>query len=401
MISRRELLATGAAATVAARAALPAFADDMPGITAKEIRIGQTMPYSGPASAYGIIGRTEVAFFKMINAQGGINGRQVNLISLDDGYSPPKAVEDIRRLVEQEKVAFIFQSLGTPSNSAIMKYLNQAKIPQLFVATGAAIFSNPKLDPWTMGFNPNYQSEAAIYAKHILANTPNAKIGVLYQNDDFGQDYLTGLKSVLTGDKAKMITKTVSYEVSEPTVDSQIVTLQGAGVDVMLFAATPKFGAQAVHKSHAVGFKGARYISNVSAAFPIMKAAGLDAAKGLFTAGYVKDTSDPALAKDPGYMEWAAFCAKYMDKNAVVDGNAAYGYAAAQTMLQVLKQCGNDLSRANILKQAQSLKDFTCATLLPGIKLNTSATNYSPIRALQIQSFDGAHWKSVGGLIAS
>ena len=401
MISRRDLLTTGAAATVAASAALPALADDMPGISAKEIRIGQTMPYSGPASAYGIIGRTEVAFFNMINAQGGINGRKVKLISLDDGYSPPKAVEDIRRLVEQEKVAFIFQSLGTPSNAAIMKYLNSAKIPQLFVATGAAIFSDPKHNPWTMGFNPNYQSEAAIYAKHILANTPNAKIGVLYQNDDFGQDYLTGMKSVLTGDKAKMITKTVSYEVSEPTVDSQIVTLQGAGVDVMVFAATPKFGAQAVHKSSAVGFKGVRYISNVSAAYPILKAAGLDAAKGVFTAGYVKDTSDPVLAKDPGYMEWAAFCAKYMDKNALVDGNAAYGYAAAQTMLQVLKQCGNDLSRANILKQAQSLKDFTCATLLPGIKLNTSATNYSPIRSLQIQNFDGAHWKSVGGLIAS
>lgn len=401
MISRRDLLTTGAAATVAASAALPALADDMPGISAKEIRIGQTMPYSGPASAYGIIGRTEVAFFNMINAQGGINGRKVKLISLDDGYSPPKAVEDIRRLVEQEKVAFIFQSLGTPSNAAIMKYLNSAKIPQLFVATGAAIFSDPKHNPWTMGFNPNYQSEAAIYAKHILANTPNAKIGVLYQNDDFGQDYLTGMKSVLTGDKAKMITKTVSYEVSEPTVDSQIVTLQGAGVDVMVFAATPKFGAQAVHKSSAVGFKGVRYISNVSAAYPILKAAGLDAAKGVFTAGYVKDTSDPVLAKDPGYMEWAAFCAKYMDKNALVDGNAAYGYAAAQTMLQVLKQCGNDLSRANILKQAQSLKDFTCATLLPGIKLNTSATNYSPIRSLQIQNFDGAHWKSTGGLIAS
>ena len=401
MISRRELLAAGAAATVAAGATLPAIADDMPGISPTEIRIGQTMAYSGPASAYGVVGRTEVAYFNMINAQGGINGRKVSLISLDDGYSPPKAVEDIRKLVEQEKVAFIFQSLGTPSNAAIMKYLNNAKIPQLFVASGAAIFSDPTHFPWTIGFNPKYQSEAAIYAKHILANNPKAKIGVLYQNDDFGQDYITGLKSVLTGDKASMIAKTVSYEVSEPSIDSQIVTLQGAGVDTLLFAATPKFGAQAVHKSFAVGFKGVRYISNVSASFPILKAAGLDAAKGLFTAGYVKDASDPIMAKDPGIMEWVAFCNKYMNQATIVDVNASYAYGAAQTMVYVLKQCGNNLSRANILKEAQSLRNFTCATFLPGIKLNTSATNYAPIRALQMQNFDGAHWKSVGGLIAS
>jgi branched-chain amino acid transport system substrate-binding protein len=399
MITRRSFLQSSAAAAAFAASAGSARADT-PGVTDTEIKIGQTMPYSGPASAYGVIGRTETAYFKMINEMGGINGRMINLISLDDGYSPPKTVEQVRRLVEQEQVAFLFQTLGTPPNLAIRQYLNDNKVPQLFVATGAATFSDPKQFPWTMGYNPSYQTEAHIYAKHILATKPDAKIGVLYQNDDFGKDYLIGLKDVLGAEHAAMIVKEASYETSEPTVDSQVVTLQGSGADVFLIIATPKFGAQAIRKSFDLGWNAVRYVTIVSASVAtVLKPAGLEKSKGLITATYGKDATDPRWKDDAGMKEWAAFCAKYLSPTEFIDYNAAYAYGAAGTMIQVLKQCGNDLSRENIMKQAANLKDLELPLLLPGMRINTSPTNYSPIRQMQLSTFNGESWQLFGELL--
>src|SRR5271157_3697700 len=312
MITRRSFLQSSAAAAAFAASAGSARAET-PGVTDTEIKMGQTMPYSGPASAYGVIGRAEAAYFKMINEQGGINGRKINLISLDDSYSPPKTVEQIRRLVEQEQVAFLFQTLGTPPNSAIRQYLNDNKVPQLFVSTGASMFSDPEHFPWTIGFNPNYQTEAHIYGKYILSTKPDGKIGVLYQNDGFGKDYLIGLKDELGADHAGMVIKEVSYEVSEPTVDSQVVTLQGSGADVFLIAATPKFAAQAIRKAFDIGWTPVRYMSNVSNSITsVMKPAGLDKAKGIITGNYNKDPNDPTWKDDAGFKEYSAFIAKYM-----------------------------------------------------------------------------------------
>jgi branched-chain amino acid transport system substrate-binding protein len=401
MLTRRTFLQSSAAAAAFAASAGSARADNAPGVTDTEIKIGQTMPYSGPASAYGVIGRTEAAYFKMINEQGGVNGRKINLLSLDDGYSPPKTVEQVRRLVEQEQVAFLFNTLGTAPNAAIRQYLNDNKVPQLFVSTGASIFSDPKQFPWTMGYNPNYQTEARIYAKQILATKPDAKIGVLYQNDGFGKDYLIGLKDVLGAEHAGMIVKEASYETSEPTVDSQVVTLQGSGADVFIIAATPKFAAQAIRKSYDLGWNAVRYVTNVSISIAtILKPAGLDKSKGLITGGYVLDVNDPHWKDDAGLLMWKDFTSKYMSATEYADGNAAYGYGAATTMVQVLKQCGNDLSRDNILKQAASLKDFSVPMLYPGIKLNTSPENYSPIRQLHLATFDGESWQLFGDIIA-
>jgi len=400
MITRRTFLQSSAAAAALAASAGSARADNAPGITETEIKIGNTMPYSGPASAYGVIGRTETAYFKMINEQGGVNGRKINYVSLDDGYSPPKTVEQVRRLVEDEKVAFLFQTLGTPPNLAIRKYLNDNKVPQLFVSTGASTFADPEHFPWTIGFNPNYQTEARIYGKHILATKPDAKIGVLYQNDGFGKDYLIGLKEELGADHASMVVKEVSYETSEPTVDSQIVTLQGSGADVLLIAATPKFAAQAIRKSFDLGWNGVRYVSNVSVSVTtILKPAGLDKSKGLITAYYGKDPTDPRWKDDAGMKEWAVFVAKYMSPTELNDANATYAFGAAATMVQVLKQCGNDLSRENVMKQAANLKDLELPLLLPGMEINTSPTNFSPIRQMQLASFDGASWQLFGELI--
>ncbi len=400
MITRRTFLQSSAAVTAFAASAGSARAADTPGITDAEIKIGQTMPYSGPASAYGVIGRTEAAYFKMINEQGGINGRKINFISLDDGYSPPKTVEQVRRLVEDEKVAFLFNTLGTPPNAAIRQYLNDNKVPQLFVSTGASMFSDPQHFPWTMGYNPNYQTEARIYGKHILATKQDAKIAVLYQNDGFGKDYLIGLKDVLGHDHAGMIVKEASYETSEPTVDSQVVTLQGSGADLFLIAATPKFAAQAIRKSADLGWEAVRYITNVSTSIAtILKPAGLDKSKGLITGSYVMDVNDPHWKDDPGLKQWQAFTAKYMSPAEYADANAAYGFGAATTMVEVLKQCGADLSRDNIMKQAASLKDFQVPMLEPGIRLNTSPDNYSPIRQLQLAQFDGASWQLFGDII--
>ncbi|HTR12884.1 MAG TPA: ABC transporter substrate-binding protein [Roseiarcus sp.] len=396
MLTRRTFLQSSAAAVLATSASRACA--DTPGVTDAEIKIGQTMPYSGPASAYGVIGRAETAYFKMINEQGGVNGRKINLISLDDGYSPPKTVEQARRLVEQEQVAFLFNTLGTPSNAAIRPYCNDNKIPQLFVATGAAMFSDPKHFPWTMGWQPNYQTEAKIFAQHILSTKPDAKIAALYQNDAFGKDYLIGLKEGL-GDHAGMIIKEATYETSEPTVDSQVVTLQASGADVFLIAATPKFAAQAIRKAFDIGWTPERYMTDVSQSIAsVMKPAGPEKSKGVITAVYGKDPTDARWKNDPGYKEYAAFVAKYMSAKDLIDANVVYGFGLGATMVQVLKQCGNDLSRENVMRQAANLKDLELPMLLPGIKINTSPEDYSPIRQEALASFNGASWEQFGEL---
>jgi branched-chain amino acid transport system substrate-binding protein len=402
MITRRTFLhgsaVSAAALTLGSRAVLAANA---PGITDTEIKIGQTMPYSGPASAYGVIGKADVAYFKMINEAGGVNGRKINLISLDDGYSPPKAVEQTRRLVEQEQVAFVFNSLGTPSNAAIRPYLTENKVPQLFIATGAAMWSDPKNFPWTMGWQPNYQTEATIFGKHIAANHPDAKIGVIFQNDAFGKDYLIGLKVGLGADRLGMIVKEASYETSEPTVDSQIVSLQGSGADLLVIAATPKFAAQAIRKTFDIGWTPIRYMTDVSQSIAsVMKPAGVEKSKGVITAVYGKDPTDARWKDDPGFKEFAAFIGKYMTPGDLIDANAVYGFGAAATMVQVLKQCGADLSRENVMKQAANIKDLELPMLLPGMKINTSPDNYSPIRQEQLASFNGESWAPFGDLLA-
>ncbi|WP_158813941.1 ABC transporter substrate-binding protein [Methylocapsa sp. S129] len=401
MISRRTLLQAGAVSAAALASGLrPARAANAVGVTEAEIKIGQTMPYSGPASAYGVIGKADVAYFKMINEAGGINGRKLNLISLDDGYSPPKTVEQTRRLVEQEQVAFIFNSLGTPSNAAIRPYLTENKVPQLFVATGAAMWNDPKNFPWTIGWQPNYQTEASIFGKHIVATKPGAKIGVLYQNDAFGKDYLTGLKAGLGADHAGLIIKEASYEVSEPTVDSQIVSLQDSGADVLLIAATPKFAAQAIRKTFDIGWTPVRYMTDVSLSIAsVMKPAGLEKSKGVITANYGKDPTDARWKDDEGYKGWAAFVAKYLTPADLIDSNAIYGYGVAATMVQVLKQCENDLSRENIMRQAANIKDLELPMLLPGVKINTSPDNFAPIRQEQLESFNGESWSAFGDLL--
>jgi branched-chain amino acid transport system substrate-binding protein len=395
------LQTTAVSAAALATRGLPAWAANTPGITDKEIKIGQTMPYSGNASAYGSIGKAELAYFKMINEQGGINGRKLNLISLDDGYSPPKTVELVRRLVEQEEVAFLFQTLGTPSNSAIHQYCNDEKVPQLFVATGATKWNDPKGHPWTMGWQPNYQTEARIYAKHILATKPDAKIAVLYQNDDFGKDYVIGLKAGLGDKYAKMVVKEVSYESTDPTVDSQIVTLQGSGADMLLTAAIPKYAAQTIRKAFDIGWKPTHYLTNVSISVgSVLEPAGLEKSAGIISADYRKDASDPRWKDDAGYKQWLAFMQKNMPDADLKDNNYPYGMMVAMTLVQVLKQCGNDLSRETIMKQAASIKDLELPMLLPGIKLNTSATDFAPIEQMQLQRFNGKSWELFGEVLS-
>jgi branched-chain amino acid transport system substrate-binding protein len=401
MFSRRAILQAGGAGALAlAMRPWPSLAANAPGVTDTEIKIGQTMPYSGPASAYGVIGRTEAAYFKMVNEQGGVNGRKINLISLDDGYSPPKTVEQIRRLVEQEQVALIFNSLGTAPNSAIRDYLNENKVPQLFVATGASKFGDPEHFPWTMGYNPSYQTEARIYAKHVLATKPEAKIGVLYQNDDFGKDYLIGMKDVFGAKYAAMVVKEASYETSEPTVDSQIIDLQSSGADTFVIAATPKFAAQALRKAYDVGWKPLEYLTNVSVSVSsVLKPAGLEKCVGALTGAYEKEPTDPRWKDDPGMQTWRDFMNKYMPDASQTDDNISYAYGAAATMAQVLKQCGADLSRERIMKEAANLKDFALPVLLPGMTLNTSPTNYNPIRQMQLSRFTGQSWELFGSVI--
>ncbi len=370
------------------------------GATDTEIAIGNIMPYSGPASAYGVIGKTEEAYFNKINAEGGINGRKIKFVSYDDAYSPPKAVEQVRKLVESDEVLLVFNPLGTPSNSAIQKYLNAKKVPQLFVATGATKWNDPKDFPWTMGWQPSYQSEAHIYAKYLMKEKPDAKVAVLFQNDDFGKDYLKGLKDAL-GAKTSMIIAEESYETSEPSIDGHIVKLKATGADTFISITTPKFAAQAIKKLAEVDWHPLHIVSNVSASVGgVIKPAGFENAQGILSAAYAKDGADPQWDNDPGMKKFLEFLAKYYPDGNKLDGSVVFGYGAAQTMVKVLQMCGDDLTRANVMKQAASLKDFEPDTLLPGIKINTSATDFAPIEQLKMQRFKGEKWDLFGDIIS-
>jgi branched-chain amino acid transport system substrate-binding protein len=369
--------------------------------SAVEIKIGQTMPYSGPASAYGTIGKVESAYFLKLNKAGGVKGHRINFISVDDGYSPPKAVEQVRKLVEQDQVLFIFQSLGTPSNAAIQPYLNSNKVPQLFVATGATRWGDPDHFPWTIGFNPSYELEGTTYGKYIASHQPDAKIAVLYQNDDYGKDMLRGLKQGL-GDKAKNVVAEVTYEVSDPTVDSQIATLKASGADTFVNVTTPKPAAQAIRKAYDIGWKPRQYLSNVAASVgSVLTPAGLEKAVGINTVGYFKDPTDKQWDDDPAMKEWRAFMKEYAPDANLSDASNAYAYLAAQTMVQVLEQCGDDLTRANIMKQATNLKDFAPGLLLPGIKINTGPHDFFPFDQLALVRFDGTTWVLAGDALVA
>ncbi|QQN65127.1 ABC transporter substrate-binding protein [Bradyrhizobium diazoefficiens] len=389
-----------AVATLTSGAALAQKKYDT-GASDTEIKIGNIMPYSGPASAYGIIGKTEEAYFKMINDKGGINGRKINFVTYDDGYSPPKAVEQVRKLVESDEVLAVFNPLGTPSNSAIQKYLNAKKIPQLFVATGATKWNDPKSFPWTMGWQPSYQSEAHIYAKWLMKEKPDAKIAILYQNDDFGKDYLKGTKDGLGAKASSAIIMEESYEVSEPSIDGHIVKIKAANPDVLLIYATPKFAAQTIKKTAELNWKPLQILTNVSISVgSVIKPAGFEASQNVLSAAYAKDSTDPQWANDPGMKRWNEFVDKYMPGADKSDTSMVYGYGAASTLAKVLEMCGDDLTRANLMKQAASLKDFVPDTMLPGVKLNTSATDFAPIAQLQMQRFKGERWELFGEIIS-
>ncbi|CAH1663251.1 ABC transporter substrate-binding protein [Chelatococcus asaccharovorans] len=381
--------------------ATPVMARD--GVTDTEVKIGNSVPYSGPASAFGITGRSLTAFFNKVNDEGGIAGRKVKLISLDDAYSPPKAVEATRQLVERDGVLAMFAVLGSANNVAIRNYLNAKKVPQLFTSSGATTLSeNPAKYPWTMGWTPTYQTEGAVYGRHILKNFPDAKIAVLYQNDDFGKDYLVGLKNGL-GDKAnEMLVAVQSYELSDPTVNSQIISLQASGANVFVDITTPKFGAQAIKKVAELGWKPAHYISFVSSSVgSVLAPAGLDNAKGLLTVQFVKDPNDPQWAKDEGFMAWKAFMDKYMPGESQTDPNAVTGFSQAETMKHVLEMAGKDLTRDSLMKAAQNIKDLQLSMFLPGITLNTSPTDYAPVKCLKLAEFNGKSWTVQDELICA
>ncbi|MET4273498.1 MULTISPECIES: ABC transporter substrate-binding protein [unclassified Bradyrhizobium] len=371
-----------------------------PGASDTEIKVGQTVPFSGPASAYASIGKTQAAYFKMINDQGGINGRKINLIQYDDAYSPPKAVEQVRKLVESDEVLLTFQIIGTPSNAAVQKYLNSKKVPQLFAATGASKFTDPKNFPWTMGYNPNYFVEGRIYGQYILKEYPKAKVGVLYQNDDLGKDYLNGIKAGLGDKAAKMIVNESSYEVSDPTVDSQILKIKDAGADLFFSASTPKQAAQAIKKIGEIGWKPVQIVDiNATSVGAVMKPAGLDAAKGVISVNYGKDPLDPTWKDDAGLKKYFDFMAKYYPDGDKDSNFNTYGYGTAQLLAHVLQQCGDNLTRENVMKQAASLKDVTSDIALPGIKANTSATDYRVNKQLQMMKFNGERWELFGPIL--
>jgi branched-chain amino acid transport system substrate-binding protein len=394
-----QLLAIVLALGMAVLATVPAGAQTVVGVTATEIKLGNTNPYSGPASAYGTIGKVIGAYFKKVNDEGGVNGRKINYISYDDSYSPPKTVEMVRKLVEQDQVAALFQTLGTPPNSAIHKYMNQQKVPHLFVATGATKWNDPQNFPWTMGYQPNYQTEGRVYASHVLKNHPNAKVGILYQNDDYGKDYLKGFEDGLGEANKKMIVMRQSYEVTDPTIDSQIVNLKNSGATVFFNITIPKFAVQAIKKAHDIGWKPVHYLNNVSSSLAtVLKPAGLEASKDLITALYMKEVTDPQWRNDKGFTDWVAFMKKYYPEGALDDQSNGFGYNVAILMTQVLKQCGNDLSRENIMRQAENLKNFELPLLLPGIKVNTSPTDHAPIEQEQLAKFNGEKWDLFGEL---
>jgi len=395
--SRRGFVG-GVSALALASGSTSAFAqkkyDD--GVTDTEIKIGNTNPYSGPASSYAAIARTIDAYFKAVNDAGGINGRKIKFISLDDGYSPPKTVEVVRQLVEQDKIFALFQSLGTPCNTAIHKYMNQRKVPQLYVATGASKWGDPKNFPWTMGFQPDYHTEAVIYAKHILANVKDAKIAVLHQNDDYGRDYLGGFKEGL-GKETGRIVRTVTYEATDPTVDSQIIQLKDSGANVFFNVSAPKAAAQGIRKAAEIDWKPVHYLNNVSASVAaVMKPAGFDNAQGIITAAYIMDATDKAWDNNEEMKAWRAWMDKNMPQANKADANHIYGYAVASLMTETLKRCGNEMTRANLMKQAASFQKYRVPLLLPGITVSTSPTDFYPIQAVQLQRFKGETWELFG-----
>ncbi len=370
-----------------------------PGASDTEIKLGNAMPYSGPVSAYGTIGKASAAYFKMINEQGGVNGRKINYISLDDAYSPPKTVEVTRKLVEQDQVLAVFNLLGTPGNTAVQKYMNAKKVPHLFLATGATKWNDPQNFPWTMGWQPSYQAEGKIYAAYILKNRPNAKIAILYQNDDYGKDYLKGFKDGL-GDKTSLIVSEVSYETTDPTIDSQIVQLKGSGADTFFNITTPKFAAMAIRKAADIGWKPMHFLNNVSASIgAVLTPAGLDKSVDVISVQYFKDPTDTEWANDPAFKEWQAWMKKYNPDADPTDAFNVYGYRVAQTMVEVLKRCGDNLTRENVMKQAANLKDLSFGMFLPGIKINTSATDFAPIESEQLIKFDGKRWVRFGEVL--
>jgi len=402
-VSRRKVLYGSAAVGVAA-AVRPALAkgkyDD--GASDTEIKIGHTNPYSGPASAYGAIGKAINAYFDKINAEGGINGRKIKFVTQDDGYSPPKTVEVIRQLVEQEKVLFCFNTLGTPPNTAIQKYMNAKKVPQLFVATGASKWGKPKDFPWTMGWQPDYNTEGQIYAKYLLANVKDPKIAVLYQNDDYGKDYLEGFHTGLGAAGKKAIVSEVSYEVTDPTVDSQVIQMANTKANAFFNITTPKFAAQAIKKAGEIGWKPLHFLNNVSASVSsVLKPAGFENGQGIVTAAYLKDPTDKQWHGHQGYIEWLDWMKKYNAQGNVNDSFNVYGYTVAQTLVQTLKQCGDDLTRAGVMKQAANLKNLSLPMLLPGIKINTSPTDFYPIQSVQLQRFKGETWELFGDVLSA
>ncbi len=400
-IRRRNLVASATAFALAPSIVRAQKKYD-PGVTDKEIKLGHTNPYSGPLSAYGVIGKAEAAYWTMVNDNGGINGRKVNFISYDDGFSPPKTVEMVRKLVEDDHVFAIFQLLGTPTNTVVHKYLNQKKVPQLFVATGASKWGDPRNFPWTMGWQPDYSTEGGIYAKHMLAQHKGEKIGVLWQNDDSGKDYVAGFMKGLGKENEKMVVASVSYEVTDPTVDSQVIQLKNSGATVFFNDAAPKAAAQAIRKVADLGWKPTQYLANVSASVTsVLKPAGFENSQGIITAAYLKDPTDAQWATSPDFIEWKAWMAKYHPTGNASDSFNAYAYAVSATMHDCLKRCGDDLTRANLMKQAASMKNLVVPMLLPGIRINTSPTDFYPIQSVRLQRFKGETWELFGDVLSN
>ena len=403
MKTNRRTFIGGVSAAALVSGSTTAFAqkkyDD--GATDTEIKIGHTGPYSGPASSYGQIGKTIEAYWKSVNAAGGINGRKVNFITLDDGYNPAKIVELVRQLVEQDKVLCTFNTLGTPTNTAIHKYMNQKKVPMLYVATGASKWGNPKQFPWTMGFQPDYHTEGAIYAKHILANVKDPKIAVLMQNDDYGKDYFGGFKEGL-GKDADKIVKQVTFEVTDPTVDSQVIQLKDSGANVFFNISTPKAAAQAIRKAADLGWKPVQYLNNVSASVgSVMKPAGLENSQGIITAQYLKDPTDKQWENTEDFKAWVAWMDKWMPGANKADANHIFGFAVSVLMHETLKKCGDTLTRDNVMKQAANFQKFKLPLLLPGITINTSPTDYYPIQSVQLARFKGETWDLFGDVMSA
>jgi branched-chain amino acid transport system substrate-binding protein len=397
MITRRSALAAAVGLPMVGSRALAA---ETPGVSASEIKIGNTVPYSGPASAYGSVGKADAAFFQWLNDQGGIAGRKINFISLDDAYTPPRTVEQTRRLVEDDQVAFVFNSLGTPTNSAVHRYLNQKKVPQLFISTGADKWADPQHFPWTIGYLPSYRIEAQIYLKYMLKENPATKLAVLYQNDDFGKDYLTGLRDALGTEWDKYIVKIASYEVTDSTVDSPLTELRESGADTLLVAAVPKFAAQAIRKVADMAWKPAFFMTNVSISVgSVLQPAGPEKAVGLISGLFCKDAIDPAWDSDAGMQQYRAFMAKYLPSADISDGFYVWGYGASYLLWKVLEQCDGDFSRENVMKQATNVQNLEVPMLLPGIKVNTSPTNYHALRALQLARWNGKSWMRFGEVI--